>query len=766
MSSSSRKVEKIWPSLSAGVTTIITTLSFPAKEWMVLYTSVYDYCTSRKFETGAMGQQSLQNQGGAGASLVGEDLYRKVEKLLTQHMEGIHRVADGKQDESLLVYYLDQWERYTMAMKRVNHIFTYLNRYWIARATEDGKQHGKVFVVYTLSLVIWRDHLFMPLKERLTSALLQLIEKERHGEQIDPALIKGNIEAYVMLGLNKENEGNLDIYKDYFETKFLNTTELFYTQEASAFIDVNTVADYMKKVETRLAEEERRLQHYLHHSTTAELIKRCETVLVDKHKTLMQDEFQSLLNNDMVDDLGRMYSLLTRIWGGLEPLTSTFEKHVLTVGLSSIEKVATDAIKSPDLYVEELLKTHRKYHQMVSGPFKEDKEFVCSLDKACRRFINDNAVCKAARSATKSPELLALFTDRLLRKGSKAPEESALEALLNDVMTIFKYIEEKDVYQTFYAKALSRRLISQQSSSDDTESLMISKLKHACGFEYTSKLQRMFTDMSVSHDLQENFKEYRETQDGNANITFDFGVYVLATNAWPLPAPTSSFSLPSELLSCEKMFREYYLAKHNGRKLNWLHHQSKGDLKTKYTTSNKQGYTFQCSTYQMGILLLFNTHNSMTTNDIQIATELTEEQLHITLRTLVKTRVLASMPKITDMKMPITKAHKFAPNKGFKSKRMRVNINIKLESELIQETKETHDTVQTDRKYVIEACIVRVMKMRKQLKHSSLISEVVSQLQSRFKPKINIIKKCIDSLIEKEYLERVDGQKDMYSYVA
>lgn len=56
------------------------------------------------------------------------------------------------------------------------------------------------------------------------------------------------------------------------------------------------------------------------------------------------------------------------------------------------------------------------------------------------------------------------------------------------------------------------------------------------------------------------------------------------------------------------------------------------------------------------------------------------------------------------------------------------------------------------------------MKDRKRMTHNDLINEVTRQLASRFQPDPLNIKKRIENLIEREYLERCEDRKS-YNYL-
>lgn len=79
---------------------------------------------------------------------------------------------------------------------------------------------------------------------------------------------------------------------------------------------------------------------------------------------------------------------------------------------------------------------------------------------------------------------------------------------------------------------------------------------------------------------------------------------------------------------------------------------------------------------------------------------------------------------------------------------------------------EIQQRVEVDRKPQIEAAIVRIMKSRRVLDHNSIVAEVTKQLQSRFLPNPVMIKKRIEALIQREFLERDAVNMNMYKYLA
>lgn len=106
----------------------------------------------------------------------------------------------------------------------------------------------------------------------------------------------------------------------------------------------------------------------------------------------------------------------------------------------------------------------------------------------------------------------------------------------------------------------------------------------------------------------------------------------------------------------------------------------------------------------------------------------------------------------------------FAVNTDFTNKYFRVKISTIQMKETAEEVEKTHDEVFRERQYQVDAMIVRIMKSRKTLSHNNLMCEVMAQIKFPARPAD--VKKRIESLIEREYLERNSSDSSMYNYLA
>ncbi|CCD52506.1 hypothetical protein BofuT4_P077990.1 [Botrytis cinerea T4] len=113
----------------------------------------------------------------------------------------------------------------------------------------------------------------------------------------------------------------------------------------------------------------------------------------------------------------------------------------------------------------------------------------------------------------------------------------------------------------------------------------------------------------------------------------------------------------------------------------------------------------------------------------------------------------------------------FTFNSSFVSKSHKIKVQAmggqtsKVEG--AEERRLTEERNDEHRGNVMDTVIVRIMKARKEFPHQQLVTEVISQLAQRFQPNINMMKRRIESLIEREYLERIEDAKvPTYKYLA
>nr|XP_025978901.1 cullin-4B [Dromaius novaehollandiae] len=662
---------------------------------------------------------------------ISANLYKQLRQICEDHIKAqIHQFREDSLDSVLFLKKIDKcWQDHCRQMIMIRSIFLFLDRTYVL-------QNSMLPSIWDMGLELFRTHIISDQKvqNKTIDGILLLIERERNGEAIDRSLLRSLLSML----------SDLQIYQDSFEHRFLEETNRLYAAEGQRLMQEREVPEYLHHVNKRLEEEADRIITYLDQSTQKPLIATVEKQLLGEHLTaILQKGLNHLLDENRIQDLSLLYQLFSRVRGGVQVLLQHWIEYIKAFGSTIVINPEKDKTM-----VQELLDFKDKVDHIIDVCFLKNEKFVNAMKEAFETFIN--------KRPNKPAELIAKYVDSKLRAGNKEATDEELEKMLDKIMIIFRFIYGKDVFEAFYKKDLAKRLLVGKSASVDAEKSMLSKLKHECGAAFTSKLEGMFKDMELSKDIMIQFKQYMQNQNVPGNI--ELTVNILTMGYWPTYVPME-VHLPPEMVKLQEIFKTFYLGKHSGRKLQWQSTLGHCVLKAEFKEGKKE---LQVSLFQTLVLLMFNEGEEFSLEEIKQATGIEDGELRRTLQSLAcgKARVLTKSPKGKD----VEDGDKFTCNDDFRHKLFRIKINQIQMKETVEEQASTTERVFQDRQYQIDAAIVRIMKMRKTLSHNLLVSEVYNQLKFPVKPAD--LKKRIESLIDRDYMERDKENPNQYNYIA
>jgi cullin 1 len=591
----------------------------------------------------------------------------------------------------------------------------------------------------------------------------------------------------------------IDVYVEEFEEYAATDTKNFYHKLSELWLSECSFTEYMVKAETKIKEESQRLANIFISSSQQKLTKIIDDQLLAKNQRRLLDMSGSgvdvLIRDEKLEDLSRLFRLMSRINQGLDPIAQMFQEYISRVGRDIFKKHADEAAQKRDYtsflhfllesYVVELIQFHNKMDTLVTGPFQNDATFHKALSNGFKSFVNLGFRKPKKGSEEKGPEvktsqLFAYYCDEILRKRKVKSLDDALEK----VVSFVQFFSDKDIFIEEYRKQLAKRLLV-SGYQDSEERTMIGKLKwfyRGVGDLY--KLEKMLTDKSVAVDMKQEFNQFLEKREPNQpTIHFDLMVTVLTMGTWPINLKDTLKVLPV-FSNAQQVFKEFYDTKHNRRILHWAYGRSTVQLEANFSKKK----VLETSTYQACILLLFNDVPELSVKQIMNETGL---DLEVVKRTLVsvstkKFNILQIkqtsdgdvMSEDTTMGDQASKVEKILVanaeainestlleiNQDFHHKQTKIKLPVPRVTE--EEVKKTIVNVSNDRVWTLEATIVRVMKTRKTMKLQQLIQEVITQIKDRFQPDLRNIKTRVESLIERDYIKRAESDPATLEYVA
>ena len=712
------------------------------------------------------------------------------DELLNFHNSKIEEAANGCYERIKNLSGFDFIDSFIDCNNKLNSLIFSMSRIFMYTSNNhlkgtDDKNNVRKYQqddVSEFSMKIYKKNFFDKLKNKIFSSLNEiLIRDERNGnnefriklisimktlqcmDYSKPRIFKISETSKNWQEEEKDTAKIKLTYQDEWFKYFESETIKYIRNKAERDIKNNSAPEYVKCELKYLDEEDERLDSYVYggyHARIKEinyeyLIKNNAQQIVD-----MDTGINNMFKTKKKDELNEVYQLFSFYPECLKLIQSSFRAYIRERLLALYND--KEFSKDPKKFVPALIDLKKEMDEIVVLCFANDNDFQ----------DQENKEFSVLMSKDHYPKQLANYADFCMRNGFKGKSEEEIEGTLNDIISIFKNINSKLVFQSETEKKMSDRLIKGLSINMNAEKMLISKLKQENGVTYVSKMNEMISDLEKN---KAEYEGYKLSKSHGAPGGIKFNIQVISQSAWDInKSNMEKIEVPLFLQNCIDDFQSFYLGRHQQTKLIWCLSLSRIEIQYLYL----QNKNISTSTLPQFLALYYlEQKGNLKLETIATLLGCNVKKVIYDIRGLIfnpsfnpkgttdKGVILSNIDEKTKEFKPSTE---ISINRKFSVNRQKFNTLPLPQKKTADEIKASEmEEAQIIKKYqdnILQATVTRIMKSRigQETSHVWLVGEASKQVDL-FKAQPQQIKENIEKLIEKNIIKRKGAS---YEYIA
>ncbi|EAR92331.1 cullin family protein (macronuclear) [Tetrahymena thermophila SB210] len=723
-------------------------------EYMPCYNAVIKACDSSQEPT-ANKDEKIQNNE--------ERLFNWFKQLIKEYLLGDVQESNLIMDqEQYIEKVYKQYKNFQIYLHWLSRLFYYLDQFFLKN--KNSTLHVEGFKIY-------RDDYFQIINNKLFNHIVNFQKMAREDQSIPRETVKRLIQIYQEVGFKKtvklkkianssefayEVDDGSKYYEDNFQAKFADEMEQYYLKRVNEWSNLST-PEYVEQALKSLQKEEE-IAQYFYSKSQKIIVNRIEQIVIQQQsETLANNEqtgLYSMLKEKKENEMKNLYKLFKRVAETLDHVAKKLGQYINYHG--NIFNEQSDSRKSEGVtqkdiaveFVQKVFALKKECDHLVQDVFNQDITIQKARDNAFQNFLNKN---------DKSTFFLATHADIILKQEGLQNEQE-IEDRVQEIVGIFVYFYSRDTFFKHYQKFFSNRLLNATSRNKEAEKSLIARFKTEAGQTGVNKIETMLKDINNSEEFNQDNRKHISP------LGIELNVSVLTTGSWPIANTQEKVSTPQVLKSSIEKFEQLYKSKYKGRNINWLYSQGTAEMQFR----SKEKYLLIVNSYQMVALLSIQSQaNTISYQKLVQISGIPENELEFLLMPFVKLKILNK----SDEGDAFNNNSELSINSQFQNKLKKIKCipggkqaQQKKQKEDDEGRTQFMEEMNREREFIVDACIVRIMKSRKTMKHNDLFPEVI-KLINNFKPEIPLIKRRIESLLDRDYLKRDENDRNTFIYV-